>query len=50
MFHKLTSMSPSIESTNSPSEPTYDINTNKNISTRISKKLYELRKKSLSTH
>ena len=38
--------SPSIESTKSSySDPKYDINTTQNISTRRSKKLYELREK-----
>jgi hypothetical protein len=46
-FHpKLADLSPSVESTKSSySEPTYDINTTQNITTRISKKLYELRVK-----
>jgi hypothetical protein len=45
-FHpKLTNSSPSVESTKSSSEPKYDINTTQNISTRRSKKLYELREK-----
>jgi hypothetical protein len=45
-FHpKLTNMSPSVESMESSSEPKYDINTTQNISTRRSKKLYELREK-----
>jgi hypothetical protein len=47
---KLTNMSPLVESTESSSEPKYDINTSKNISTRRSEELYELREKCLSTH
>ena len=35
-YPKLTNMSPSIESTEGPSEPKYDINTNQNISSRRS--------------
>lgn len=39
-FHrKLTNVSPSFESTNSSSEPNFDINTTQNMSTRRSKKL-----------
>ena len=42
---KLTNPSPFVQSTESSSEPKYDINSTQNISTRISKKLYELRAK-----
>jgi hypothetical protein len=47
MFHpKLANLSPSIDSMDiSYSEPMYDINTTQNITTRRSKKLYELREK-----
>ena len=50
-FHpKLTNPCPFFESTKSSSETKYDINTTQNICARRSKKLYELRKKCLSTH
>jgi hypothetical protein len=42
---KLTNSSPSMDSMESSNEPKYDINTTQNISTRRSKKLYELRAK-----
>jgi hypothetical protein len=47
MFHpKLANSSPSVDSIESSySEPKYDINTTQNITTRRSKKLYELREK-----
>ena len=42
---KLTNLSPYVESTESSSEPKYDINTTQNTYTRRSKKSYELRAK-----
>ena len=45
-FHlQLTNPSPSVESTESSSEPKGDINTTQNIPTRRSKNLYELKAK-----